>query len=338
MTRKNIFPILYGAVPFFRLVVIYWTLGGEFFREYVLFYTILQFFPDVLTSTYDNGDFKRQKSFNIGINCLLAAVTIAMLFVFISPDPSLYLVLGYVLVDHILCVQLPERSIRNNNLQLTFKVLGVGLIAFEKIQLLIVLTILSVGVNLLHQADKPSSSSFSKQFLTSVLTAPFARLRDFSTTVIFQASVGEFGFFLLNMSSRLINAGLAINYQRLRYANFSLTARLTKLAKTIVLWLFSGIAIINIGSLGIGSLVPLIAYLLFALGLETLVTQSTILGVKDVLKRILLVNIWTSGLIAAASFYFREIYAINLVLMLALGNILFYLKNWPTLNFDKSEI
>jgi hypothetical protein len=329
VTQRNIFPIVYGSVPFFRMVFIYWTFGGAFFSKYVLIYSVLQFFPDVLITTYDNGGHKNERFFHWSVNSTVATIIITMLVLLNGQDYALYMVLGYVLVDHILCVQMPERSLCNNSLQLFLKILGAILIAVDKIPFLLLISILSLSLNLLHRADNSSNVSLFKRLVTAGLTSPFSRLRDFSTMVIFQSSVNEFAFFILNMGARAINAGLALNYQRLRYAPFKLSVSVRRIVKTVVIYLIIGAFVVAFFARQFGDLTHLLAYLMLMLALETMVTQFTVLGVKDSLKRILAVNIWTSLIIAGASLYFPEFYSISVIMMLASINIIFYVKSWP---------
>lgn len=216
--------LVYGLLPLIRFPAFYYIYGGKIYIEIILFNSIFQFVPEVLTLLFDTN--KKNMETEIGQIIFLLLLFIFPFFLFATIFQNIVIVLcTYLLIDNLFAIESNARSVSLNYIYQVVRLVSIYFISQFNYILLFILNII-IAVFLL-KIKNPRNLDFKnlnkKEFLIGLVVVTISRSRDFLQNLIFQGLLTSTHFFIINIFQKIIFWFLSIHYSILRNRLFSIS-------------------------------------------------------------------------------------------------------------------
>lgn len=207
-------PLLYSAIPIFRLPVIFFIFGGDFFKNFTVISSIFLFIPEIFFISFDSSSEKFKVKIRAFINILMC------LALFVMSVAALYnnwliALLGYYFFDQITII---DSKARNSYTSYWYHIVRIICVILIALKLLYVLPFINLIAYLLILRTRfiPVSFVDAIQVLTNFKLVLVSRTRDFLQNYIFAIFLNDNIFFILNLGFRIVMNLSGIHYSVIR--------------------------------------------------------------------------------------------------------------------------
>ncbi len=300
-TREwNVF--LLAAIPLVRAASIYYSCGEFIYKDYIVYFSLLQIVPELLTFFNDSSSSVNRATILyyarfIGLAVSWVIISAIVLSFWLGSRYGPYelttlILLAYTLQDSLLIIDTPNRS-TTSNMWLNSTRIAVIILIILGANLLIPIFSTAVFYAFSHseklKKHNVSGKIFYAHVINSVVAILFSRGRDYCLHKLVQSVLNGEIYFYSNILQRLLSWLAGLNYTLLRNDAIWLGV-LQKSYKKIFLTASTSIVLITLFLTGIPRQELLLLALFLTIFSETLLCQLCIFSGKSVVKELQLVN------------------------------------------------
>lgn len=329
---------LYSFVPVLRVPAIFFFIGGDFFKKYVLVLSLASFISEILFLAYDSRKINDRSDLKFIIN---KAFLLSLVFILIGVilENALICIISYVVFDQLSIIDSVNRDKHKSIYYHLVRLVTVLLIVFKLYFLIFFVSLISY-LFLVRSESTFASRKIFNDLLKNIKLVGIIRIRDFFLNKFLIVFLDNNIFFVFKIVQAGFGnlSGLHYTYVRNNILDSTDVKKYFQLIKKFIL-IISGAILLLLGfSFFINQIYLL--YLLILLipilfSIENIIAQLNLIYLKDAINRMTLSNFFVLfgfGMINILIYKIpitlqnANIY-VGIIFLLTLSSIYFLLKN-----------
>ena len=286
---------LYSFVPLLRIPAIFFFIGADFFKNYVLLNSLTLFIPETLFITYDSKKSNDRLEIKFIIN---VALLVSLLFVLVGAlfQNVLICLISYAVFDQLSIIDSVNRDKYKSIYYHIVRITTVLLIIFKLFLYIFVISLISY-IFFVRSESTLSSKNVFKGLFKNIKLVGITRIRDFLFNNFLVISLDNnifFGFKIIQSGFANL-AGLHYSYIRNNILDLDNVKKyfhfIGNLIRIIALSIFAIISL-SIISNQIFLFYLLLLFIPIIFSVENIISQLNLLYIKDAIHRMTISNIF----------------------------------------------
>lgn len=245
-----------------RFLIIYPILGDEEYKLFILTFTLLPFFSELIFLIYDSGEQSIKQDSNILVKYFFILGFIAMYITYFFLNKLFIFLAINLFVDQLMQIAFKERSKKVNFLVQLIRLISLIFLYCEYFEFLLILAIPMLLIITSSCKHWKITEKFYQHLIRNLKAPLFSKLRDWLIAYFLSFTLNGFNFFLFNIVQKVTNTLTNFHYLAFRNIKMEFT-KINKFISYIVKTVFILVLIFLVLSFLLGNYLLYISSIIF---------------------------------------------------------------------------